>query len=103
MRSGWITWGLLIGVVFFATGASVDGVREARELQLAGDIAKANNQPLVAYQFYEKAARAFAGTPHGQLAKREANKMGAKLAKPARSPAKDGPLCHELKDLLCWP
>ncbi len=103
MRSPWITLGLLLGMVMLATGASMDGVREARDWQYAADVAAAMGQPMVAYRFYEKSARVFAGTPHGEWAAQQAMKMKEILEQPAVSPGEDEPWTVEFLDHFSWP
>lgn len=103
MRSKGVTWGLLIGIVLLGTGASMDGLREARDWQYAGDIAAANGQPMVAYGFYEKSAHFFAGTPHGEWAAQQAMQMKEILKQPAISPGEDEPWTVEFLDHFTWP
>ena len=105
MRSRWISGVLLVGVFTFATGATMDGIREAREWQYAGDIAMAKNQPLVASIFYEKVAKIFPNTAHGRLAQERLSQIRALLREPAVSPAHEPPGTweKELTDFLTWP
>lgn len=101
----WLTGGLLLGLWAFSTGASVEGVQQAREWQRAGDIAQAGHLWAVAYQHYDRIARAFPGTPHGRVASRRAYKMMRYLASPDRSPAAEDPgsLLEEFFNFLLWP
>jgi hypothetical protein len=96
---------LLVGALTFATGASIDGIRQAREWQYAGDIAMALDQPLVAHVFYEKVAKTFPNTTHGQLAQERLREIRALLREPAVSPAHEPPGTWEkdLTDFLTWP
>ena len=121
MRSWAIRWMLLGGIALLGNGAApstargappqkeahvpTDGIREAREMQLAADLSAANNQPLEAYLYYWRVATFFPGTPHGRYAACRFKKMTAVLAKPAKSPGEETP-CRwgkELWDLLVWP
>lgn len=105
MRSRWMNGALLVGVLTFATGAAVDGIREAREWQYAGDIATALDQPLVASVFYEKVAKTFPNTTHGRLAQERLREIRALLREPAVSPVQEPPGTwkKELRDFLTWP
>ena len=110
--------GWLAAVLVFGTGASVegpaikevpsnrlDGIRQAREWQYAGDIAMAQKQPLVAHLFYEKVVKAFPGTPHGRLAEQRLQEIRETLREPETSPAQEPPGTwkKELKGFLTWP
>lgn len=105
MRSRWITWGLLLGVFALGTGASVDGVQQAREWQHAGDIARAKQQWDAAHVFYSKVAETFPDTQHGRVAARRVRQMRAQMVAPDRSPASEDPLSWvgEFLDFLLWP
>ena len=105
MRSQRWTAVLLAGIWTLGTGASVDGVREARRLQHAADLAAAIQDPEIAYTFYEKAALAFPDTRHGQLAASRGQAMKGILKAPARSPTSEDPASWvgELFDFLTWP
>lgn len=105
MRSRRGTAVLLAGIWAFGTGASVDGVRDARRWQHAADLAAAIGDPEIAYAFYEKTARTFPDTRHGQLAASRGRAMKGRLKAPARSPASEGAdfWVGELFDFLTWP
>lgn len=105
MRSRWITGVLLMGAVALGTGASTEGVRQAREWQHHGDSARAGRMWDAAHLFYNKVAKTFPDTPHGRVAARRVRQMRAQMVSPARSPASDDPLAWlgELVDFLLWP
>ncbi len=99
-----MTWMLLMGALIFCTGASVNGIRQARDWKWYGDVALANGQPVEAYYFYRKMASTFHGTPYARQAKRWTRPLNKQLLNPARSPAKDPhPWTGELVDFLTWP
>ena len=121
MRSRAISWMLLGGIALLGTGAAPStmgdvpaqkaaraqtaGIREAREMQLAGDLAAANHQPLESYLYYWRVMTIFPGTPHGKYAKCRLKQMDAILAEPAQSPAEETPCTwlDQLWDFLVWP
>ncbi len=96
---------LLTAAWIFNTGASLEGVREVREWKHAGDLASALNQPLVAYPFYERVAKALPGTRHGNLAAGRARTTRGKLLAPPAQPTSEDPstFIGEVLDFLIWP
>ena len=102
MRSRRLGGWMLIAVWFFATGASVDGVREAREWQHAGDVARLFEQDAVAHQFYSKTAETFPGTTHGRYCRKRARSMWGKLRKIDRTSALGDCTVAEMIDFLTW-
>ena len=105
MRSRGMIGVLLIGAFVFCTGASVNGVRQARDWQYAGDLALANGQPVEAYFFHSKVAETFPGTPHARRAEKWTRTLNARLLRPIRSPASEdeGTWAEEIFDFLIWP
>ena len=105
MRTQWMTGILLMGALLFCTGASVDGIRQAKEWQWAGDLALANGQPVDAYYFYRKVADTFPGTPHGRRAEKWSETLHTRLLKPVRSPASEDLVSwgEEALDFVIWP
>ncbi len=104
MRSRGI-WVLLMGALVFCTGASVKGIRQARDWQYAGDLAVANKQPVEAYFFNSKIAETLPGTPHARRAQKWTRTLSTRLARPIRSPASEdaGTGMEEFFDFLWWP
>ena len=113
MRAPWGVWGLLIGVMVLATGASggvpplagSEGVGQARDWQHAGDVALSGRQLEVAYVFYKKVAETFPDTAHGRYAAKRARMLETRMLKPARSSDSEGPgnWIEEIFDFLFWP
>ena len=105
MRSDIVIGGLLLAVVGLATGASLEGVQQARSWQRRGDIARANQQWDAAYAFYTRAAETFPGTPHGRVARARAREARAYLLRPQRPSSNETPASWvgELIDFLTWP
>lgn len=105
MRSRVITLGLLLGVFALGTGASTEGVQQAREWQQAGDVARAGKMWDAAHQFYSRIAETFPDTRHGRVAARRARQMRANLLAPDRSPASADPMSWlgEVIDFVIWP
>lgn len=105
MRSRWMSGMLLVGALVFCTGASVNGVRQARNWQHAGDLALANGQPVEAIFFYNKITETFPGTPHARRAQKWTKTLNARLARPVRSSGSEDPgtWTEELFDFLIWP
>ena len=105
MRSNWSALGLLAGIVMLGTGASPQGVVQAREWQREGDLASAGGLYEVAYVAYEKVAKTFPGTRHGRYAASRARAMQAALRQPARSPASEDARCWsaDVVDFFLWP
>ena len=105
MKPRWGIGILLVGVLFFGTGASTEGIRQAREWQQAADLATANGQPEEAYYFYKRLADTFPGTPHGRVGAKRAQAVRCQLLWPDRSPASENPcsLVGEFVDFLVWP
>ena len=99
------TWLLLMGALVFCTGASVSGVRQARDWQYAGDLALATGRPVEAYFFHSKVAETFPGTPHARRAEKWTRTLNARLVRPVRSPASEdaGTWVEEFFDFLIWP
>lgn len=103
MRSRGMTGILLAGAVLLATGASsIDGIREAREWQHAGDMARLFNQPVVAYHFYHKVATTFPGTHHGRYCASRARAMRKKLRGTNRTLQQSDSLLVEFFDFFNW-
>jgi len=105
MRSRGTICLLLMGALVFCTGASVNGIRQARDWQYAGDLALANNQPVEAYFFNSKIAESLPGTPHARRAEKWTRTLNTRLARPVRSPASEDPgtWVEELFDFVSWP
>lgn len=105
MHSRLITWVLLLGLVVLGTGASVQAVVHARDLQRIGDVAMGLKQWDVAYIYYSLLAEQFPGTPHGRMAEWRLKTVREKLAHPARPPYMSHPASwgRELFDHLTWP
>lgn len=105
MRSQGMMWMALSGALVFCTGASVSGVRQARDWQHAGDLAVANDQPLEAAVFYRKITQTFPGTSHARRAQKWNRTLNKRLARPVRSPASEDPgrWVEELFNFLTWP
>ena len=105
MRARWMTGIGLAGILLFCTGASVEGVRQVREWQWAGDLALANGQPMEAYAFYRKIAETFPETSDGRWAGKRARALIGRISKPTRSPASEDPCVwvEELVDFFVWP
>ncbi len=105
MRSRWGTAVLLTGILFFGTGASVEGIRQARQWKLAAEVAEANGQLVEAHIFYRRLAETFPKTPHGRLGACRAKSVNERLLWPERSPAAETPSgwLGELIDLVTWP
>lgn len=105
MRSSWLRGLWLAGVMLFGTGASVEGVKEARHWQFEGDIARAHGQWEMAYLGYAKIAETFPGTPHGERAAKRARTIANRMRGPARSLADEDPAAWlwEFFDFVLWP
>ena len=117
MCSRGITWILLLGILFLGTGASteapqggtfpdknfMEAIQQAQEWKHAGDMAVANQQPLVAYGFYAKLASVFPATHYGRWAAKRVHRLQAHLKRPARSPGVEEPLIAEFFDMVTWP
>lgn len=105
MRSHRLMAVLLAGVWIFGTGATMEGVREARRWQHAAQIAAAVGNPEIAYIYYEKVASTFPGTPHGREAACQGWAMQTRLHAPAHSPASESAAAWigEMVDFLTWP
>ena len=105
MRSRVITLGLLLGVFALGTGASTDGVQQARDWQYYADTARAGKLWGPAYAFYAKIAETFPDTRHGRIAARRARQMRAQMAAADRSPASEDPISwlEEAIDFVVWP
>lgn len=105
MRSTWMTLACLAGVVIFATGASVEGVQEARRLQRYGDIPTALGQPDAATVYYRRIAEVFPDSPHGRYAASRSRRMRSTLLRPQRGPGEESGAAWvgELIDFLTWP
>ena len=105
MHSRLITWVLLLGLVVLGTGASVQGMVAARDLQRTGDIAMGLQQWDVAYSYYTLLAERFPGTPHGRMAELRLKTVRGKLAHPAKPHHMEHPASwlSELFDHLTWP
>ncbi|MBI3333126.1 MAG: hypothetical protein HYZ93_03445 [Candidatus Omnitrophica bacterium] len=105
MRSRWRIGMLLAGLMLLGTGASLDGVRQAREWQYWGDVALANGRVAEANIFYGKVAETFPDSPHGRRAAGLFQKTQADLLTPEPSPASEdcASVKAELIDFLTWP
>ena len=86
-------------------GSLVDGVRQARAWQHAGDVALANGELEAAHLFYQKVARIFPGTPHGRLAQTQLKMLEVRLGEPQESPALESwETCKkEIIEFFTWP
>lgn len=102
MKPRWIVGMLLAGIWTFGVGASVDGVREAREWQRAGDVARLFGQDAVAYHFYDKVATTFPGTVHGRFCAKRARAMWKHLRAPDRTSALGDSTIVEAIDFFNW-
>lgn len=102
MRSRWIVGMLLAGIWAFGMGASVDGVREAREWQHAGDVAHLFGQDVAAYHFYDKVATTFPGTIHGRFCAKRARATWKRLRRPDRTSALGYNTLVEAIDFFNW-
>ena len=105
MRSRWMMLGGLMGICLFGTGASVEGIREARDWQRVADMALIGDRSEEAYCFYARIAETFPGTPHGRAAAKWAKGAKSQLLWPAHSPSREN-LCswtNELIDFFTWP
>lgn len=76
-------------------------VEQAERWKFAGDMALLNKQPMVAYPFYDKVARAFPGTPHGKVAAFRGNYALYRLRHAGNYPPEED-IVRELYDLLTW-
>ena len=105
MRSRVITLGLLLGVFALGTGASTEGVQQARHWQYYADVARAGKLWGPAYAFYSKVAEIFPNTRHGRIAARRARQMRAQMLAADRSPASEDPMSWlgEVIDFVVWP
>ena len=105
MRSGWLTGFCLMGVALVGTGASLDGIEQARRWQYQADLALAVGQREVAYSYYQRIAEVFPDTEHGRLAARRARALRRGLLWPDRSPTSEDPgsWFAEWVDFLVWP
>lgn len=105
MRSRVIALGLLLGALALGTGASPEGVQQARDWQNAADVARAGEMWDAAYQFYAQVAETFPDTRHGRVAARRARQMRAQMLAPDRSPASEDPVLWvgEIIDFVVWP
>jgi len=97
--------GLLLSVFLMGSGASTEGIREARKLQHKADVALSKQQMEIAYHFYSLLAETFPGTRHGRLAKKRVRSIARHLARPSRSPASEDTVSSttEFFDFLTWP
>lgn len=105
MYSRVITLSLLLGVLTLGTGASPEGVQQARDWQSQADVARAGKMWDAAYQYYAQMAETFPGTRYGRLGARRARQMRAQMVTPARSPASEDPgmWLEEIVDFFVWP
>ena len=105
MRTSWVTLGLLVGIVMLGTGASPEGVAQAREWKREGDLASAGGLYEVAYVAYSRIAQTFPNTQYGRVAAIRASEIQDKLLTPQPSPASDEPgrWRQELVDFFLWP
>ena len=105
MRSRWIVGVLLLGAAVLGTGASTQGLDQAREWQHAGDVAEAGKMWDVAYAFYRKIAETFPDTRHGRTAARRAREMRVKMLAPARPSGREDPFSWvgEVLDFVIFP
>ena len=105
MRSAWVKGMLLAGVALLGTGASVEGIKEARQWQYQGDLARAHGQWEMAYLAYRQIADTFPNTRHGKLAAKRARVLEKRMRRIERSPAEEdaGYWVSEIFDFLLWP
>ena len=82
-----------------------NGIRMARQWQLAADIAYAHGRWEEAFHFYEKIALTFPGTRHGRFAAERMERIAAQLASPQRPPDSEDAdsWIAELWSFLTWP
>jgi hypothetical protein len=102
MKPRWMTGLLLAGIWAFGSGASMDGVREAREWQHAGDVARLFGQDVVAYHFYDKVATTFPGTRHGRFCAKRARATWGQLRALDRTSALGEGTLAEAIDFFSW-
>lgn len=105
MRSDRMTWIGLAAVLLLGTGASPEGVGQAREWQRQGDLASAGHQWDIAYAAYVQIAETFPNTTHGRVAAARARRMRAAMLSPERSSSSEdlGSWIEEFFDFLIWP
>ncbi len=105
MHSRVITLGLLLGALALGTGASTEGVQQARDWQYQADVARAGKMWDAAYQFYARIAETFPDTRHGRVAARRARQMRAQMVAGDRPPSSEDPVSFigEIVDFVVWP
>lgn len=105
MRSIWMTWASLLGLVIFATGASVEGVQEARRWQRYADNPIALEQWDASYVYYRRIAEVFPDTTHGRYAASRSRRMRGILLRPQRGSGEEtgAAWMGEFIDFLTWP
>lgn len=105
MRSDWLRFGWLIGLLIFGTGASADGVRQAEQWHREAEVARAFGQWDVVYDRSLRAMQAFPGMPHARLAARLALQARDRMVHPSRSSASEDPVSwtNEAVDFFVWP
>lgn len=105
MRAALTSWILLGGLMILGTGASRDGLWQARQWQHAGDVALAGGQLFEANVFYGRVAETFPGTRHGRRAAGLFRQTQARLAAPARPSASENACSWigEMIDFVTWP
>jgi len=96
---------MLLAILFLGTGASLEGIREAREWEHAGDVAMAGELLPEAYHYYRKVAVTFPETRLGHRALAWAEYTRSRLTKPSRSPNSENPSSWlgEVVDFFTWP
>ena len=104
-RADWMQVGLLAAAWLLASGASPEGVEQARRWQYQGDLAQAGGLDEIAYVSYERIHRTFPGTRHGNLAADRMRNLRSQMAWPRQSPAQENPgsWTSEVFDFLVWP
>ena len=106
MRSDWLRFGLLAGLLLLGVGASSPaGVRQADEWQREADLARAGGQWDIAYRRYGMLADLFPGTPHGRMGAARARWMQDWGLAPNRSSASDDPVSWTVEafEFFTWP
>ena len=105
MGSKWMIGLLLAGLVGLGTGASMEGIGQARQWQRQADLAMAVGQWDAAYVFYRRIAEAFPESRHGRRAAGRARVLRERMLRPDRSPGEESPTVWtaELADFLTWP
>ncbi len=77
-------------------------IEEARYWQLAGDMALLNEQPQIAYPFYQRLANTFPGTLHGRVAAHRGNVALREMKADASRIPPGEDIKKEIYDILTW-